>query len=104
MFFLQIDPTGIIEAASEVRPGEGSGYGWLISVMMVIVAALGYVIYLLWQENKEERGKKDILHEKSLDVHRASTDAIGDLSDKVNEVVMEQKIHTALLQQNNGNR
>lgn len=103
MFFLQVDPTGIIQGAAEVRPDDGSAYGWLIVLLMGVLCGVSYVSFLLWKKVNKEQDKKEVLLEKSLDVHRASADAIGDLSEKVNEVVMEQKVHTALLQKGTNN-
>jgi len=102
--FLQIDVTQIAQGASEVRPGDGSAYGFLITVMLLVIAALGWLAYYLIKRRERDAQKREEHLEKSFQIAQTNIELFKQVDGSLTEVKTEQKVHTALLQSLNNNK
>lgn len=103
--FLQVDLSPVLQAASDVRPDSGgSAYGFLVTVMLLVIAALGWLAYYLIKRRERDAQKREEHLEKSFQIAQTQSELFKQVDGSLNEVKTEQKVHTALLQSLNNNK
>jgi hypothetical protein len=95
---LQINATDIVKDVAQVSPSGASGYGYLLVVLIVLIAAFGYATFFLFKRLDKARDEKGELLEKSFKITEAVVGRFDDVSDVLKEIQTEQKVHSSLLQ------
>jgi hypothetical protein len=94
---LQIDANAIISSAQSVRPDDGSAYGWLIAVLITVIAILIYAVVTLYSRNTNLQDQRESTIEKTFNVITASTGVQAQVEQRLSGLESEAKIQTELL-------
>ena len=94
---LQIDANALIQAAQGVRPDDGSAYGWLIAVLVAVVAILIYAIIALYSRNNNLQDQREATIEKTFNVISVSSGVQAQVEQRLSSLESEAKIQTELL-------
>lgn len=81
-----------------MRPDDGSAYGWLIAVLIGLVALLAYAIITLYKRNNDLQDGREATIEKTFNVIQASTGVQQQVEERLGNIETEQRVQTTLLQ------
>lgn len=84
----------LVQSAVEVRPGNGNGYGWLMAVLLGLIIAFGFLIYMLVKRLWKQEDNKSEFIEKSLEISKLQADYSKKVEDRLN--ALENKQDTAI--------
>ena len=95
---LQVDITPLVESITQVSPSNTLAYGWLLAVLLGLIVALGFLIYMLVKRLWKQEDNKSEFIEKSLEISKLQADYSKKVEDRLNAVENKQDTAIAIAQ------
>lgn len=83
--------------AKEIRPHDGSAYGWLIVVLIAVIAVLAYAVVALYNRNTTLQDQREATIEKTFNVIQASNGVQAQVEQRLGAIETQATIQTELL-------